>query len=247
MKFNLSLTWYSPDLHNYYKEKFLKKYLSKIKDTEKIFSENNIVAEANRWLLDLKWKIPVAGMMFDDVLNQKQKLDILEIGGSISWFTLELLKNHNYQLIEKAYTDSKINYNKVQKLAKKDFVVIDDWFNFKIEKNYDVIIANDIFPNVDQRLDFFIEKVIGNSTNIRILLTYFNDSFFEAEIKHSKETVIIKPWSILDIKRFIDDIYDKYDIVNNYEAVRNNIKYESLKHKIFTNHRNLLFLEINKV
>jgi len=40
------------------------------------------------------------------------------------------------------------------------------------------VIANDIFPNVDQRLELFLERYLPVSREIRMSLTYYNYSKF---------------------------------------------------------------------
>ena len=50
-----------------------------------------------------------------------------------------------------------------------------DWFNFDPKDiRYDTVVSNDLFPNVDQRLDEFIEKYIAHAREIRLSLTYYN-------------------------------------------------------------------------
>ena len=48
----------------------------------------------------------------------------------------------------------------------------------KIEDEYDIIIANDIFPDVDQRLELFLDKMLKHCKELRLVLTYYNEPKF---------------------------------------------------------------------
>ena len=52
-----------------------------------------------------------------------------------------------------------------------------DWFSYKFEK-YDLIIANDVFPNADQRLELFLIKSLPHCKKLRLTITIDNDENF---------------------------------------------------------------------
>ena len=58
------------------------------------------------------------------------------------------------------------------------FISRRDWLSFNATGQFDVIIANDVFPNVDQRLVLFIEKFLPATQEIRLSLTYYNELRF---------------------------------------------------------------------
>lgn len=62
----------------------------------------------------------------------------------------------------------------IEKQLGRDFWVSEDWYEFLPERTYDVIIANDIFPDADQRLQLFIEKFLCCCKELRMSLTYYN-------------------------------------------------------------------------
>ena len=39
---------------------------------------------------------------------------------------------------------------------------------------YDVVVANDIFPDVDQRMEMFIEKYLPHCREMRLVITFYN-------------------------------------------------------------------------
>lgn len=53
-----------------------------------------------------------------------------------------------------------------------------DWYKAELDSNYDVVIANDIFPDVDQRIELFIEKMLPICKELRLVLTYYNSPKF---------------------------------------------------------------------
>ena len=57
-----------------------------------------------------------------------------------------------------------------------------DWFDLK-DENYDIIIANDIFPNVDQRLAMFLKFFLPRCKSMRLSLAWYNlIKYFQVKI-----------------------------------------------------------------
>ena len=241
----LKVKWISPELIDLYKKKVYNKYYENIKETKQLFNKINIFGGANEWLLKLDWKIPVAGLMFDDLITTDRKYQILEIAGSLSWFTLELLRKHDYTLVEKGYHETKNDYKCIQDLVGKKFVTLDDWYNLKIRKKYDLVIVNDLFPNVDQRLFEFIDKYIRFTKKIRLTLTYSENTFYEVKRLESGEILYMRPWGLRAITDFFNFLYESYNISTDHAKIFSEIKYQPLKDIVFENNRNVLFLELN--
>ena len=241
----LKVKWISPDLIDLYKKKIYNKYYENIKQTKQLFNKKHIFGQANEWLLKLDWKIPVSGLMFDDLITTDKKQKILEIAGSLSWFTLELLRKHDYTLIEKGFHENRKDYYNIQDLVGCKFVILDDWYDFNITEYYDLIIVNDLFPNADQRLFEFIDKYIRFTKKIRLTLTYSENTFYEVKRLESGETLYMKPWGLRDIKDFFNYLYESYNVITDREEVFSEIKYQTLKDIVFQNNRNILFLELN--
>ena len=59
-----------------------------------------------------------------------------------------------------------------------------------------MIIANDIFPNVDQRLGMYIEKYLPYCREMRISLTFYNTSrFYSVKRIDADEIFFMLAWS----------------------------------------------------
>jgi len=51
-----------------------------------------------------------------------------------------------------------------------------DWYDYSPDKPVDLVIANDLFPNVDQRLRLFLERFVPVCREIRVSLTFYNNA-----------------------------------------------------------------------
>ena len=101
----------------------------------------------------------------DFILNGNKK--ILDIGGGYCGITKTLALENDYTLLDICNSDIAINH--IQK----------DWYDIKDTKeSYDVIIANDIFPNVDQRLEMFLYYFLPKCKEMRLSLTYYDNYKF---------------------------------------------------------------------
>jgi hypothetical protein len=77
----------------------------------------------------------------------------------------------------------------------KDFWVNSDWYQFNAKGHYDVVIANDLFPNVDQRLELFIERFLPLSSEIRLSLTYYHyPRFYAVKRLDADEILCLLAW-----------------------------------------------------
>jgi len=72
-----------------------------------------------------------------------------------------------------------------------------DWYEYPIEEHsYDVIIANDLFPNVDQRLELFLEKYLPHCKEMRLSLTYFDEpKWYRAKRVDGDEVLTMLQWT----------------------------------------------------
>lgn len=72
-----------------------------------------------------------------------------------------------------------------------------DWYDhIPPACGYDIIIANDIFPNVDQRLELFLEKYLPRCREMRLSLTYFDaPKWYRAKRVDGDEVLTMKAWT----------------------------------------------------
>lgn len=113
-------------------------------------------ATSHRWLIESTPKRMVFAIMYGDLLASRRSRSILDIGGGYSSLTRLLNAKHEYWLVD------------LQENGR-------DWNSMKPNvMRCDIAISNDLFPNVDQRLDMFISRFLPYCKEMRLSLTYFN-------------------------------------------------------------------------
>ena len=83
-----------------------------------------------------------------------------------------------------------------------------------LNKYYDVIFANDIFPNVDNRLEEFILLAKNISPNLIITITIHPDNkFYYSRIIATSETFVYVPMNkekiLMILKKFKKNVMNK--------------------------------------
>lgn len=127
----------------------------------------------HRWLAES----PAKRMAFADLYGDLLRGDgqrILDVGGGLSGFTRMLADRHRYELVDLMAHDAPELVARVRASAAAMTVHEVDWFELALDRAYDIVIANDLFPNVDQRLELFLERMLPVCRSVRLLVTYYN-------------------------------------------------------------------------
>ena len=133
---------------------------------------------SHKWLLDSPPKRMIFNHVYKDLLNLNgQPKKILDVGGGYSSLSRLLIKNNNYELLDIMAHDSHDLLFSLENSLKNNFWINNDWYEFSANK-YDTVVANDIFTNVDQRLELFLDKFLPICKEIRLTLTYYNKPRF---------------------------------------------------------------------
>jgi len=172
---------------------------------------------AHKWLAESLQKRMIFFYIYGDILKKNiKKKKILDVGGGYSALTRLILKNHCYTLLDIMAHDDHGLLKKLQKDIRKEFWVNKDWYRFMPKEKYDIVIANDLFPNVDQRIEEFIEKFLPYTLEIRISLTYYNTpKFYKVKRIDEDEIFFIVPWNGEQTKNVIS----RYkSLIRNYNA-----------------------------
>ena len=207
----LSLLYFSMDEVEEYGSDAEGCLLTKVLETADLFSRLGIRGVANEWLVQQKWKRSLAMMMFGDLIGGSDStMRVLEVGGSLSYCTLELAQKYDYLLLEKATLEPEVHYRRLEKYLGKSFVVLGDWNDFVLNEGLDLVIANDLFPNVDQRLYEFVDRFLLATKELRMSLTYYDNTSFEVQRVQSGERLIMRPWGIREVRHFVDYLVDEY-------------------------------------
>lgn len=123
-----------------------------------------------------KWlkEIPAKRMIYADIYKEflsSRGLKVLDIAGGFCGLSRKLLANHDYTLVDIMTAGCGERLRTIEKEIGKNFWRNKDWAEFEPKDYYDVIIANDIFPNVDQRLGQFLRKFKNRAKRIIVTVT----------------------------------------------------------------------------
>lgn len=111
----------------------------------------------SKWIKNSNPKKLSHYLVYGDLINSKAR--ILDIGGGVSFITAEMAKkNPNYFLCDLLAHDSADTQREASSYFGKQLIQI-DWSDINLN-DFDIVLANDIFPNVDQRLDMFLFRLL---------------------------------------------------------------------------------------
>ena len=220
-------TYTKKDLDSYMKEDYILDFLNK--------HESDKGYVSHQWLLDFPPKRMIYADVYSELFKTKGKR-VLDIGGGFSGLTREFLKNHNYTLLDiMAYDDHK-KFAVISR-ENKNFWVKDDWMKFEPKGKYDLIIANDLFPNVDQRLILFLEKYKKYSDNIIVTLTCYDyDRFYTMKRVDADEILTMRAWDSETTGRALNEFFVKEKI---------ELKNQDKSRSLFNNGRIVYKLSLN--
>jgi 2-polyprenyl-3-methyl-5-hydroxy-6-metoxy-1,4-benzoquinol methylase len=148
-------------------------FLGKDWDKHRISLVENTSLICDRWLFESQPKRRIFDWCYGDLLETSTPTKVLDVGGGIHSFSVSLARNCNYTLIETLDHASNKDRIIVESLKTDNGVLLQgDWHRFEFNESYDVCIANDIFPNVDFRLEQFLNKCNQSRIpEIRLVLT----------------------------------------------------------------------------
>lgn len=124
-----------------------------------------------RWLLSTPPKRYSGDILYGDLANRRN-LRILDIGGGLTAMTRLLAERHDYTLVDLMAHDAPETVSQFLADCPPFRVIAEDWAKGFPEGPFDVVIAADIFPNVDQRLARFLELARSAGAEIRMSLTW---------------------------------------------------------------------------
>jgi hypothetical protein len=148
-----------------------------------------------RWLRATPAKRLIYQMIYGDLLDRRG-LRVLDVGGALSSLTRRLAAFHRYELIDLMAHDAPQCVASFRASLPRLSLRLADWWNCVLDGSYDLIIANDLFPNVDQRLELFLERMLPLAGEIRLSLTYYNrPRFYMTRRVDGDEMLCILAWS----------------------------------------------------
>lgn len=131
----------------------------------------------HRWLVESQPKRMIYDHVYGDLFaGTARAKTVLDVGGGFTALTRILVRRHAYQTLDIMAHDSVSAARREELALKKNFLIQKDWYEFEPSSAYDVIIANDLFPNVDQRLEIFLNRYLPFCREMRLTLTFYNIS-----------------------------------------------------------------------
>lgn len=129
----------------------------------------------SKWLRESVGKRRAFELCYGDLIGKGLSGTVVDVGGGLSHLTERLCRTNRYTLVDPLHHVSRSEFDNLSAYADGSIVKRMDWFEFSFD-NSDLVIANDIFPNVDFRLDAFLQKISDSMVQeLRIVLTVFSD------------------------------------------------------------------------
>lgn len=180
---------------------FCQEHLDKYKENDWIawlMKENISPGEeqirTNEWMESMENKRFIYSIVYGELLSERTQKKVLDVGGGYSSLTKVLAANSEYTLLDFMAHGGE-EYMKEN--AKKHNInwINTDWYNAELDDQYDVVIANDIFPDVDQRMELFIDEMLPRCKELRLVLTYYNiPRFYTTKRVDDSEILTFLSW-----------------------------------------------------
>jgi hypothetical protein len=133
---------------------------------------------SHRWLKESAPKRLMYQSVYGDILGGKNPGAVLDVGGGFTALTRVLMQHSDYRLLDINAHDNDELVKDAEKSCGRSFWINSDWWSHKEEGAYGLVVANDLFPNVDQRLELFLERYLPRAKAVRVSLTFHTQHRF---------------------------------------------------------------------
>jgi hypothetical protein len=166
---------------------------------------------SHRWLLDSPAKRLTYQACYGDLLRPAEsRKRLLDVGGGYCALTRLLVRYHDYTLVDLMVHDRHEDMRAVEAALGVQFWRNTDWHTASPGGPYDIILANDLFPNVDQRLALFLETHLPNCAEIRLVLTYYpQPRFYHVKRVDADEHLWMLAWDAEQVQRVLAGVADR--------------------------------------
>lgn len=165
---------------------------------------------SHKWLLNSPPKRMIYFYVYNNLLQpNKSKKKILDVGGGFCYLTKLMLQYHEYTLLDIMVHDNHSDLFNLEKSINRSFWQNVDWYDFLSEPFYDIVIANDLFCNVDQRLELFLEKFLPVCKEIWVTLTFHNTPrYYIVKRVDAEEIMTVIAFDGVRVKQSLDKFSD---------------------------------------
>jgi hypothetical protein len=138
-----------------------------------VSGESGLVVD--RWLRESVAKRAVFAALYGDILRSGGGRRVLDVGGGVSALTPRLGRSCFYVLSDILAHGGREELRGFEAALGRPILLEGDWHaTLRGGEGYDVIVANDLFPNSDQRLELFLERALPLAGEVRLSLTFYN-------------------------------------------------------------------------
>lgn len=196
----------------------------------------------DRWMLDSSPKRMVYAAIYGDLFqHDDRRKKVLDVGGGFCSLSPRLVQAQDYDLVDICSHESADQVSKIEAIIGDSRMHKVDWhayFKNIRGHHYDIVIANDLFPNVDQRLELFLKSALPHAKTLRMSLTFYDQPrFYQVKRVDADEILWYLAWnqSILEatLRPFADRIID-----GRMQPIR------PAESSLYPNGRHLLLLEL---
>ncbi len=168
---NVEFKVYSPeDLQEYMQGDRIKSLMGECSDPQ----DTRLVCQ--QWLENM----PAKRMIFDDLYgdllfskHENRNTKVIDVGGGLTCLTRRLATQTRYTLIDPLVHDDDNSILAAERNSPTFCALRKDWYETAPD-HVDLVIANDIFPNVDQRLELFLDWASRRAKFLRLIVTVYN-------------------------------------------------------------------------
>lgn len=131
-------------------------------------------ATSQRWLDDNPAKRLIFHRLYGDVLQHPPRRTLLDVGGGLTVLTPRLADQSRYTLLDPLFHETAETLAIARDVSPPFVFLPQDWSEASVTDAFDIVVANDIFPNVDQRLALFLAWAVPRAREVRLSLTFYN-------------------------------------------------------------------------
>lgn len=216
------ITYKQSDLDSYLQNDWILKMLIDNMNQE----EEQI--RTNQWLMEMDNKRMIYADVYGDILKNELdgNLSVLDVGGGYNALTKVLSQFSDYTLVDFLAHGGNDYLERISKEYSIHWMN-DDWYETEF-KQCDIVIANDIFPDADMRLELFLDKMIPKCRELRVVLTYYNKPrFYQMGRRDDPEILTFLSWDGeilgMKLKKYLsrmDVTEEELDqMKNDYESI----------------------------
>lgn len=178
----------------------------------------------HQWLESSLPKRLIFCHVYQDILRgHLRDRSILDIGGGYSAVTDSLVQQCRYSLVDLMAHDGLPAVHAREKALGLNFWAAEDWYTYTPPGPVDLVIANDLFPNVDQRLEAFLDKYLPLCGELRVTLTFYDQfRYYKVKRVDADEVFHVVPWDRFQTQRVLTKYQDR--LLDSFKEVPNSLR-----------------------